>query len=86
MTDDQRRPPIRVMLVDDDPVARTGRRFMLGAAGGLEVTAEVSDGDEMVGAIQARRPDVVVLDVRMARVGGIEAIAAIKARPEARRC
>src|SRR5689334_12620401 len=83
MTELEAQRPIRVVLVDDDPVVRTGLRFMLGVAADLEVVAEVSDGDEVVGAIQAHRPDVVVLDVRMARVGGIEAIAAIKARPEA---
>lgn len=75
--------PIRVMLVDDDPMVRMGLRHMLGAAPDLEVVAEVSDGDEVIGGVQAHRPDVVVLDVRMARVGGIETIAAVKARPEA---
>ena len=62
---------IRVMLVDDDPMVRMGLRHMLGAASDLEVVAEVSDGDEVVAAVQAHRPDVIVLDVRMARVGGI---------------
>lgn len=74
---------IRVMLVDDDPMVRMGLRHMLGAAQDLEVVAEVSDGDEVVGAVQAHRPDVIVLDVRMTRVGGIETITAVKARPEA---
>jgi DNA-binding NarL/FixJ family response regulator len=74
---------IRVMLVDDDPMVRMGLRHMLGAATDLEVVAEVSDGDEVIAAVQAHRPDVIVLDVRMARVGGIETIATVKARPEA---
>src|SRR6478735_4589105 len=83
MTELEMQRLIRVVLVDDDPVVRTGLRFMLGVAPDLEVVAEVSDGDEVVGAIQAHRPDVVVLNVRMTRMGGIEGIAAIKARPEA---
>ncbi|GAA2158595.1 LuxR family two component transcriptional regulator [Humibacillus xanthopallidus] len=74
---------VRVMLVDDDPMVRMGLRHMLGAASDLEVVAEVSDGDKVVAAVQAHRPDVIVLDVRMARMGGIETIAAVKARPEA---
>ncbi|MDC5698022.1 response regulator transcription factor [Intrasporangium calvum] len=75
--------PIRVMLVDDDPVVRMGVRHMLSVAPDIEVVAEVSDGDEVIGGVQAHGPDVLVLDVRMARVGGLEAIRALKARPEA---
>ena len=74
---------IRVMLVDDDPMVRMGCGTCSVRRSDLEVVAEVSDGDEVVAAMQAHRPDVIVLDVRMARVGGIETIAAIKARPEA---
>jgi len=75
--------PIRVMLVDDDPIVRMGVRNLLSVAKDIEIVAEVSDGDEVIGGVQAHRPDVIVLDVRMARVGGLEAIRAIKARPEA---
>lgn len=74
--------PIRVMLVDDDPIVRMGLRNMLSVAKDIDVVAEVSDGDEVVGGVQAHHPDVIVLDVRMARVGGLEAIRAVKARPE----
>ncbi len=75
--------PVRVMLVDDDPIVRMGLRNMLGVARDIEVVAEASDGDEVIGGVQTHRPDVVVLDVRMARMGGLETIAALKARPEA---
>ena len=81
--DDEAAGPIRVMVVDDDPIVRMGMRNMLSAAPDFEVVAEASDGDEVIGGIQAHRPDVILLDVRMARVGGIETIAAVKARLEA---
>lgn len=74
---------VRVMLVDDDPMVRMGLRHMLGAANDLEVVAEACDGDEVITGVQAHRPDVIVLDVRMARRGGIETISAVNARPEA---
>lgn len=74
--------PIRVMLVDDDPVVRLGVRHLLSVTPGIEVVAEASDGDEVIGGVQVHRPDVVVLDVRMARIGGLDTIAALKARPE----
>lgn len=73
---------IRVLLVDDDPAVRMGLRFMLGASEDIEVVAEASDGDEVVSAVHAHRPHVVVLDVRMTRQGGIETIGAIKALPD----
>lgn len=77
------RRPIRVMLVDDDPIVRMGLRHMLSVAPDIEVVSEVSDGDEVIRGVQAHRPDVIVLDVRMARMGGLEAVSAVKARPEA---
>ena len=74
---------IRVMLVDDDPIVRMGLRHMLSVAPDIEVVSEVSDGDEVIGGVQAHRPDVIVLDVRMVRMGGLEAVSTVKARPEA---
>ncbi len=75
--------PVRVMLVDDDPIVRMGLRHLLGVAPDIEVVAEASDGDEVIAGVQAHRPDVIVLDVRMARQGGLETIRAVKARPAA---
>lgn len=75
--------PIRVVLADDDAMARSGIAVVLGTDPGIEVVAQVADGDEVVNAIHAHRPDVVVLDVRMARQGGIETVAQVKAMPGA---
>lgn len=73
--------PIRVLLADDDAMARSGIAVVLGTDPGIEVVAQVADGDEVVTAIHAHRPDVVVLDVRMDRQGGIETVAEVKAMP-----
>ena len=75
--------PIRVMLVDDDPIVRMGVRNLLSVAKDIAIVAELSDGDEVLGGVQAHHPDVIVLDVRMARIGGLAAIRSVKARPEA---
>ncbi len=72
--------PIRVLLVDDDPLIRTGLRLMLSPAADLEVVGEAADGDEVTVAVAAHHPDVVLLDVRMRRVSGIDAVRALKAR------
>ena len=71
---------IRVLLVDDDPLIRTGLRLMLSPATDLEVVGEAADGDEVADAVAAHRPDVVLLDVRMHRVSGIATVRALKAR------
>jgi len=65
--------PIRVLLVDDQPLAREGLARILGQTPGIEVAGECSDGDEVVAAVERDRPDVVVMDVRMKRVDGAEA-------------
>lgn len=64
---------IRVMVVDDDAMVRRLLRTILGAEDDVEVVAEASDGDEVVTAVQAHRPDVVLMDLRMARVDGVTA-------------
>lgn len=73
--------PIRVLLVDDDPLIRTGLRLMLSPAGDITVVGEAADGDEVAHAVAAHHPDLVLLDVRMPRVSGIEAVRALRARP-----
>jgi DNA-binding NarL/FixJ family response regulator len=70
------------MIVDDDTMVRQFLRQIL-TARGLEVVAEASDGDEVVTAVQAHRPDVVLMDLRMARVDGIRATTAVAALPSA---
>jgi len=64
---------IRVVLVDDQAIVRAGVARILGPDDGFEVVAECSDGDEAVAAVEATRPDVVLMDIRMPRVDGLEA-------------
>ncbi|WP_372594357.1 response regulator [Actinotalea sp.] len=71
---------IRVLLVDDDALVRRLLRQIL-TAQGLEVVGEATDGDEAVPAVQRHRPDVVLMDLRMARMGGVPATVAVRALP-----
>jgi DNA-binding NarL/FixJ family response regulator len=68
---------IRVVLVDDQSIVRTGFRVVLETAGGIEVIGEASGGREAVEVVRRTRPDVVVMDVRMPGGDGIEATRAI---------
>jgi len=68
-------------VVDDDPMIRHFCGQILNAAGDIEVVAEASDGDEVVPAVQAHRPDVVVMDLTMRRMGGVAATIALRALP-----
>ena len=76
---------IRVMLVDDHPVVRTGYRRLLEQTGDVEVVAEAGDGDAACAAFVAHAPDVLVTDLSMAGCGGLELIRRVLQRsPEAR--
>ena len=72
---------IRVLLVDDDPLARAGLASLLGAVGDIEVCGEASDGDEVVAAVHAVSPAVILMDLRMPRLGGVEATRLVRALP-----
>jgi DNA-binding NarL/FixJ family response regulator len=74
---------LRVLLVDDDPLVRTGLAMILGSAPDLVVVGQAGDGDEAVGAVRALAPDVVLMDIRMRRMDGITATAAVTALPDA---
>ncbi|HCS57720.1 MAG TPA: DNA-binding response regulator [Gordonia polyisoprenivorans] len=63
----------RVALVDDQDLVRAGLRRILRPRDGFEVVAECSDGDEVSDMVLRHRPDVVVMDLRMRRIGGAEA-------------
>jgi DNA-binding NarL/FixJ family response regulator len=65
--------PIRVLIVDDQPLARAGFRAVLEAAVGIEVAGEAADGEAAVEAARRDRPDVVLMDIRMPGLDGIEA-------------
>jgi DNA-binding NarL/FixJ family response regulator len=64
---------IRVLLVDDQPLLRTGFRMILEAEEDLLVVGEAADGVEGVRLARAERPDVVLMDIRMPRMDGVEA-------------
>jgi DNA-binding NarL/FixJ family response regulator len=72
---------IRVMLVDDDPLVRSGLRMLLGGAPEIEVVAEAEDGDEVLAAVDRHRPDVVLMDIRMPRLDGVSAAALLARQP-----
>ena len=65
--------PIRVVIADDHPVFRDGLRGILASAPDIEVVAEAATGDEAVDAAAAHQPDVVVMDLHMPDLNGIEA-------------
>ncbi len=66
-------PEIAVLLVDDQDLVRSGLRRILRRKDGFNIVAECADGDEVPAAVARHRPDVVVMDLRMRRVDGIEA-------------
>ncbi len=65
--------PIRVVLVDDDPLVRAGLSLMLGGAPHLQIVGEAGDGAEGLEVIARTRPDVVLMDIRMPRMDGLTA-------------
>lgn len=77
--------PIRVLLVDDDPMVVRGLRLMLeaGSEGQIDVVGVAGDGTQVVPAVQAHHPDVVLMDVRMPRRDGISATRDVVALPHA---
>jgi DNA-binding NarL/FixJ family response regulator len=74
---------IRVVLVDDQQLVRTGLRRILADEEGFEVVAECVDGSEVAAAVATSHPDVVLMDVRMPRVDGAEATARLRRSPDA---
>lgn len=65
--------PVRVLLVDDEPLVRLGLRLILDSEPDLEVVGEAGDGAEALGLTRRLRPDVVGMDVRMPDIDGIRA-------------
>jgi DNA-binding NarL/FixJ family response regulator len=69
---------IKVLLVDDDALVRAGLRMILSSADDLEVVGEIDDGAGAVAAAREHRPDVVLMDIRMAVMDGITATGALR--------
>lgn len=64
---------VRILIVDDQPVVRAGVAQLIGTQRDLDVVGEAGDGLQAVSREAVLRPDVVVMDVRMPRMDGIEA-------------
>ena len=71
---------IRVLLADDHALLREGLRALLGAHPGIEVVADVADGREALRCAEELKPDVLVMDVSMPGLNGIEAAELVRAR------
>ncbi|QNI36539.1 response regulator [Edaphobacter albus] len=73
-------PPVRVVVADDHPVVRFGVRNMLESEPGFEIVGEAEDGDVAITETLELEPDVLLLDVQMPRLPGLEAMRAIMDR------
>jgi two-component system, NarL family, response regulator LiaR len=73
-------PAIRVLLVDDHPVVRQGLRALLSTQDGIDVVGEAGDGEAAVAAAERLSPDVVLMDVVMPGIDGVEALRRIGGR------
>ena len=73
---------IRIVVADDQPLVRTGLRMILDAEPDIDIVAEASNGNDAVAAAAAHAPDVILMDVRMPELDGIEATRAITAVDE----
>jgi DNA-binding NarL/FixJ family response regulator len=74
---------IRVMLVDDDALVRSGLKLMLAGAAQIEVVGEVDDGRGVLAAVDSLHPNVVLMDIRMPQLDGIAATRLLRSQPRA---
>ena len=72
---------IRVLIVDDDPLVRSALGLMIGGQPDIEVVAEASDGREGIAMSQQHRPDVVLMDIRMPVMNGLDATRELHQKP-----
>ena len=82
--DDLERPAIRLLIADDQRLLRTGFRVIIGGAGDIEVVGEAADGVEAIERAVALQPDVVLMDIRMPRLDGLQATRSVLSRSAAR--
>jgi DNA-binding NarL/FixJ family response regulator len=71
---------IRVLICDDQMVVRAGLRAILSTVSGIEVVGEASDGDEALSQVEALAPDVVLMDLKMPGINGVQATRTIRDR------
>jgi DNA-binding NarL/FixJ family response regulator len=76
MTNDR---PIRILVVDDHPLMRSGIAGEINAQRDMVVIAEAKDGEEAITLFRAHRPDVTLMDIKLPRMSGIESLTAIRA-------
>ena len=75
--------PIRVLIADDDALVRSALSMMLSGTDDIRVVAEVADGSEVAAAVDAYKPDLVLMDIRMPRMDGLAATELLRARDDA---
>jgi DNA-binding NarL/FixJ family response regulator len=72
----------RILIVDDDALVRAGLTMILQSADDLQVVGEAADGSQVMQAVQRHRPDIILMDIRMPKMDGLTATAALQALPD----
>lgn len=71
-------PPVRILIADDHTLVRSGLKLILSAQADFELVGEAADGEETVARARELRPDVLLLDIGMPGMNGVEAARAIR--------
>jgi DNA-binding NarL/FixJ family response regulator len=72
--------PLRVVIVDDHPIVRDGLKSLLSSIDDIELAGEAGTGEDAIPLVEATKPDVVIMDIEMPGMGGIEATRVLTAR------